>query len=130
MSNHTKEPWVLDALGAIRCGEDGYLELNIDNCKRIVACVNACAGIPTNELEYISGSDREKASGIIRHHWDACHLRIQRDELLSVMKDFTEWNKKYPSSRIYSEHFVRIIGLELDAIASAAEKVVASVEGK
>lgn len=86
MSNHTKEPWVLDALGAIRCGEDGYLELNIDNCKRIVACVNACAGIPTNELEYISGSDREKASGIIRHHWDACHLRIQRDDLLAFLQ--------------------------------------------
>ena len=62
---HTPEPWHLDAFGEL-CGRDGELlcdashvdepndmtpEISPANARRIVACVNACAGIPTEALE-------------------------------------------------------------------------------
>jgi hypothetical protein len=64
MSNHTPEPWKYtermnfgDAYGAI-VGADGYViagnqdyyPVTEENQRRIVACVNACAGIPNEWL--------------------------------------------------------------------------------
>jgi hypothetical protein len=64
---HSPEPWSRDAeAGECACyirdaknwllvGEDDYgPTLDVDDARRIVACVNACAGIPTDALE--SGS--------------------------------------------------------------------------
>jgi len=64
MSEHTKEPWFFsewsDELVPIRTKSGrivcdvGYADtdqINIFNARRIVACVNACAGIPTGMLE-------------------------------------------------------------------------------
>jgi hypothetical protein len=64
MSEHTKEPWffsewsdefvpIRTKSGRIVC-DVGYADtdqINIFNARRIVACVNACAGIPTGMLE-------------------------------------------------------------------------------
>ena len=63
MSEHTKEPWFFsewsDELVPIRTKSGrivcdvGYADtdqINIFNARRIVACVNACAGIPTGML--------------------------------------------------------------------------------
>lgn len=61
--NHTKEPWHVeyDDAGYITINDDtGYimlfmkddeLEMTASNAKRIVACVNACAGITNEALE-------------------------------------------------------------------------------
>ena len=65
---HSKEPWVLEYnyFGdpkIISCADDGYvlrahdccdvaqIEIDRADARRIVAAVNACAGIPTEELE-------------------------------------------------------------------------------
>lgn len=91
MSKHTKEPWVYkksssgsyfiyqsegegnnDPIAGFRAFPNGY-----SNAKRIVACVNACEGIPTEVLE--SGPHR-----IIQR--DAAAER-QRDELLAASKE-------------------------------------------
>jgi len=59
MSEHTKEPWTSDECGNIGAGEPEYIlgmvsELPEANAKRIVACVNACAGMTNEELEDFS----------------------------------------------------------------------------
>jgi DNA repair exonuclease SbcCD ATPase subunit len=65
MSKHTPEPWSFDKYDNIIAGSDRLLLGGIatpmtaghrmdegkDNARRIVACVNACRGLPTDELE-------------------------------------------------------------------------------
>ena len=61
---HSPEPWVIDDRDgrpyAINAGREKVIvwggiacraTTGIDNARRIVACVNACAGIPTEALE-------------------------------------------------------------------------------
>jgi hypothetical protein len=68
MSEHTKEPWAIHNsknLIAILDYEGKHLaELwqrkeydSVANARRIVACVNACAGIPTEALEQITSGE-------------------------------------------------------------------------
>lgn len=63
--SHTPEPWYLDAFGVYLCADDedgdAFVVMSAsknvlvgeweDNIRRALACVNACAGIPTEELE-------------------------------------------------------------------------------
>lgn len=63
--SHTKEPWEYRANSRYyeidspdkRIGDtcasscSGDMQLGKDNARRIVACVNACAGLSTEELE-------------------------------------------------------------------------------
>lgn len=54
VSEHTKEPWRVEDLIEI-WGDDNYLffiaQLNGFDARRIVACVNACAGLSNEYLE-------------------------------------------------------------------------------
>ena len=72
---HTKEPWevlgsnfpqIVDAKGCVAMmAPDAPMPIQIANAKRIVACVNACAGITTEALE--KGAVKEaKDLGILR----------------------------------------------------------------
>ena len=64
---HTKEPWevlgfnfpqIVDAKGCVAMmAPDALMPIQIANAKRIVACVNACAGITNDALE----------AGVVRH---------------------------------------------------------------
>lgn len=85
---HTQGPWrYVHAPGY--CGEliaqDGttiaefVVEPSSANARRIVACVNACDGIPT---AWIEGG----AADILEH---SIALIKQRDELLAMLKKFT-----------------------------------------
>jgi hypothetical protein len=95
---HSKEPLrvvydhgYIDILGA----DDSFVaetfgsdlrptkELADDNARRIVACVNACEGIPIESLEAFN--DWSKA-GVA----SAKTYRDQRDELLAALKGITE----------------------------------------
>ena len=58
--NHTKEPWeYFPSISFVSCneirGENGIKQIAYDlpeaNAKRIVACVNACAGITNEALD-------------------------------------------------------------------------------
>lgn len=97
---HTKEPWQVsrvaslnieteDGVSVASCGgrsdnridpEYLYNELQ-QNARRIVACVNACAGILNNELESISYAQ------LLESH---NYIQLQRDELLAALKGAEE----------------------------------------
>ena len=95
MSEHTKEPWLVTA--PIDCGPEWGVDAGIwgiaicadapgngtseANARRIVACVNACAGIPTADLE--ACPDR----GLFHLADHANQLVIQRDELLAALEN-------------------------------------------
>jgi hypothetical protein len=65
---HTKEPWVLGGCsGRMITTPDGYTGDGfiadvdtLDNARRIVACVNACEGVDTENLEMIGRMFAEK----------------------------------------------------------------------
>lgn len=51
---HTPEPWGLRKIYdgyQITTDEGEYIEMSAYNARRVVACVNACAGIPLSVLE-------------------------------------------------------------------------------
>ena len=87
--NHTKEPWFFSE----KYGEICYKSSDDDqsygmscpvvickqNARRIVACVNACAGLETEELEQFSASSLRDGIALIQ-------MRKQRDELLATMQ--------------------------------------------
>jgi hypothetical protein len=85
MTEHTKEPWVnhqedniiTDTKGTRCLAQARGSHISIDernaNARRIVACINACAGIPTGMLE---AGDAEILAYSIS-------LMKQRDELIN-----------------------------------------------
>jgi len=93
-NKHTPEPWrtaersgfpfhIDDARGesvAMMLADDDHDEQRgLDNARRIVACVNACAGIPTEMLE-----ERRECAGA----WfpELENAKKQRDELLAALE--------------------------------------------
>lgn len=100
MSEHTKEPWHIRELrddcfitaavepgmayGPEIMGDDytgyGDSERKKADARRIVACVNACEGVPTADLEQAQSPQREN----LTRFGLACR---QRDELLQVLID-------------------------------------------
>lgn len=104
-TEHTPEPWRVElvnhALGdtgdyegvvEIRSGDAKRPMIEIwddsdeaeANARRIVACVNACAGIPTDDLEH---GDIAKALKIFA--LDSATFRRQRDELLAELEELS-----------------------------------------
>lgn len=104
MSEHTKEPWVCFIQGGESASvppATGFLVgpriqsynksqgFHPDDARRIVACVNACAGYATEELEN-GGIDelykrhREAARAASLEHIDK--LTKQRDEALAALE--------------------------------------------
>lgn len=94
-TEHTPEPWRVE-IGeqpetiALLCTSGfAHFELVSDSplgdisadARRIVACVNACAGIPTDDLEH---GDIAKALKIFA--LDSATFRRQRDELLAALE--------------------------------------------
>ena len=88
MSSHTKEPWngkrinlavhYFESIGseiAFTCKSDESMA----NSRRIVACVNACAGIRTEALEH-------RAHMLKAADDDIARLTAQRDELLAALQ--------------------------------------------
>jgi hypothetical protein len=63
-----------------------------ENARRIVACVNACAGIPTGDLE----------SASVASYWQGVELNRQRlseqrDELLAALEQALAWVEGEPT---------------------------------
>lgn len=92
MSKHTPEPWVVAAKALVRL-DHAYLIESVDHhdfeygatlaatsqqdALRIVACVNACAGLPTEQLE------ASPLGGVLN---GVAGLIAQRDELLAALE--------------------------------------------
>lgn len=104
MSKHTPEPWIYHRQGfstvyveaRIGCGllqeiaacgpcNDGQ-EQQEANARRIVACVNACAGLETEHLENqtMLGETLVKRFNLLKS--EAAELTKQRDELLATLQ--------------------------------------------
>ena len=101
MSEHTKEPWitveteldVIEITNADRNGlvvpiakvSTGYVkQVGIEqeaNARRIVACVNACEGIPTGVLE---------KQGMVPIEQVTHDIERQRDKLLAALTEIAE----------------------------------------
>lgn len=74
---------------------------NDDDARRIVACVNACAGIDTELLEIIEDNDKTLA-GVI------ANVEKQRDELLA----FAEEVRRSGDARLASMAIAAIAGVK------------------
>lgn len=80
-TQHTPEPWKLSGTENIVAGGNYVVALDCkpEDARRIVACVNACAGIETEQLEvekYLN-----TASYALR-----CKAEKQRDDLLAAIE--------------------------------------------
>lgn len=97
---HTPTPWTVeevdyydththDIIGSddvsIIDGSNGLI--TEANARRIVACVNACEGIPT---DYLESPDNEATQIAKRGYAEIIALRQQRDQLLAALKCVTE----------------------------------------
>ena len=109
---HTHEPWDTDGFSSVGAtGSDqfngGFFTATCDgpdkiaNAGRIVACVNACAGIETHELELMTGrmsiASQIKACDAIYATAEAKATRRskfarQRDELLAAIEQTLDEN--------------------------------------
>ena len=133
---HTKEPWVFGSRGQIigSAGRGDTVCIMIDeeiieaNSRRIVACVNACAGLSTEDLE--SG-----CLDVMGKY--AMQLEKQRDELLEAIqwllhRAYSEWetesgNVEYAEA---CEHARSIIASVKDAAMRTTEQSSADGETK
>ena len=91
-TEHTPEPWAtngtrIESEHSHGWANDGWIIAGLEgpdaeaNARRIVACVNVCAGIPTEVLEH---GDIAKALKIFA--LDSATFRRQRDELLAALE--------------------------------------------
>ncbi|MGU5671202.1 hypothetical protein ACV1CZ_10755 [Aeromonas caviae] len=100
MSKHTPEPWVIWNGGdgimmygarepkrggvALMCSNELVSgRTAIANARRIVACVNACRGLPTDELE-----QKGLVAAVGTQLLD---VERQRDELLTALDGVLQW---------------------------------------
>jgi hypothetical protein len=94
MSGHTQEPWSYSegnvyasdqSLIVTAVDASGHLDIAPEDCaRRIVACVNACSGIGTDDLEKVP--DAPMWNGRI-----IAELIFQRDQLLKALTKHRDW---------------------------------------
>ena len=100
MSNHTLEPWKQAGFSISAKGGhvakvlDVYMDRSIRdaNGRRIVACVNACAGIPTENLEGVNLRDKilEYSETMLNAAGQGAKVTQQRDVLLAALREIAE----------------------------------------
>ena len=132
MSNHTKAPWMFDgkvvyALNKkgvnvfsafVQDGETDEDELKA-NARRIVACVNACEGISTENLE-----DNLPVKDLARQYSEAIR---QRDELLAALEKAAAVFRAY--SELHDSKGATEKAISNMQHAMSCEEAIASVKG-
>lgn len=125
MSNekHTQEPWRAndaqadidgpngEPVAVCYCNDESGDDAK-ENARRIVACVNACAGIDTELLEIIADNDKTLA-GVITE------LEKQRDTFLAALERIVD------SDEYTGDSFV----CDFATLQSVARAAIASVKG-
>lgn len=131
MDEHTKEPWQFNGsavIAKIKCSHHHTIaELRHQlfmtdreaeaNARRIVACVNACAGVPNEELEFDNVQ-------FIKALHERRELRQQRDELLAALKEFSgvwERGESFASMEVGAIEAMREMARTAIANAEASE---------
>ena len=108
------------------------------DARRIVACVNACAGIDTELLEIIEDNDKTLA-GVI------ANVEKQRDELMAENKQLRKDAERYRvlryseyqldeddpivSDSFFNEYFGKELDSAVDELKSRFDSAIASVKG-
>lgn len=133
---HTPEPWHLYELSHVIYNRDAngkahgiarvYGGDKLANARRIVACVNACAGEPTGALELSSYCEQVDLK--VKFFDECQRLKAANDELLAALKGLfdsycsamhSEYD--YPNGPWTPER-------DDDAAAIAAQEAIAKVE--
>lgn len=84
---HTKEPWGVNDHLMLLCDSRGVtIKSEPANLRRIVACINACAGIPTEKLMSIAHAIGERASEVIARAEKSDELRAENQRLREESK--------------------------------------------
>lgn len=106
MSNqvkHTAEPWRQDGQYILNQSDEIFVSTDEANARRIVACVNACSGIPTECLEF--GPEAVAPASVLQ----------QRDQLLAALERIA----KYPADRSDELNIASMREIVRTAIAAA-----------
>lgn len=132
-NKHTPEPWAyyddrkstgrIEIVGLGKTVSRIYLSVpdeDVANARRIVACVNACAGIDTELLEIIADNDKTLA-GVI------ANVEKQRDELLAALEHFATWARCQHRAQSKGCHATFDMMMMRDEI-DFAEAAIASVK--
>lgn len=104
MSEHTKEPWALYRNGQSVGGAKGRAVCDVwprdddqtaseegrSNARRIVACVNACAGLETEVLDNIVTLGETLLDRFELRNRQEKEIKAQRDELLAALEGMIE----------------------------------------
>ena len=134
-NKHTPEPWQVfeddpraivtkenPMLSLLSVGEDGLAIMYEEaDARRIVACVNACAGISTENLE-----DNVPIKELARRYNETLK---QRDELLAALEQFATWGRMQHKAQSKGGHATFDMLLLKDEI-DLAEAAIASVKGQ
>lgn len=127
MSGHTKEPWEAFTECPGQCcwlirtayDEDGDSELitspetGEENARRIVACVNACVGIDTVQVEMLNVASALESLNAVRQ---------ERDALLAALTKARSFVSAWPQCRDSLTPHIRGAGL-LEEIDSSLQHV-------
>lgn len=131
-SVHTPEPWSVEHSTEVYgpnsrhiadCSQSDFtLLMNQANAHRIVACVNACAGIENEELEKLANlkCDLPGVAGLAQMAILSCADRELRDELAKALRELSAASKRARGNGYNSE-----IGLR--AAEDRADKLLATV---
>ena len=126
---HTKEPWqyekavdprgynfisintgtLSDYKDTTICGIWGNDPVDFENAKRIVACVNACEGIPTEALSSVNDWSKAGAAS-------AKKFRDQRNSLRHALEQLFSLHE--PEGRFQPSHFKPILQLVRETLAN------------
>lgn len=108
MAEHTKEPWEAELYKTIHPNTKMYwinknTSIGTENsadARRIVACVNACAGISTELLKrtksYVLSAVEMDGEIIKDRNWKL--LRTERDELLASLNTYQTIIEEYANA--------------------------------
>lgn len=108
MSEHTKEPWAFNGARIESRDEHGWANDGwiaalcegpeaIANARRIVACVNACAGMDSLLLENIA-----MTGGMVERFSLLNQTEKQRDKLLQAAKNLRDVKGRHHSEQAYA----------------------------
>lgn len=148
MSKHTPEPWIYIGNGDIVARSENYCggEKDIasvfltandedeENASRIVACVNACAGLPTKWLEKNRIQDRwsdelksaPKCNGEFVRGSEFQAICDQRDQLLEACKELSDYVHMEQSS---TDGGVTYSNTQIHRLAFLARAAIAKATG-
>ncbi len=108
---HTPEPWIYTRIES-QSATEGFFEpyspwvagagprivninrsicMHADDMRRIVACVNACVGVPNDTLDKIANKQMDGSE-----FFELAKVQAQRDELLATLTELRDVLKTVP----------------------------------